>query len=690
MKAGDNETGRTPSRPSGDEATGSTWLAAGERAAALDVWRVYDRHFQAINEDVLQFCRKHPELGPLTASLGRQEIEEQNAAIHDWMRAVFADDWATHAAQLRGQAARHAQSGLSFIAWCELTGAFQRRLLPLLMRELGPTSPRLQPAIDVLLRFCDRSMAVLGDSYLSAKQSQLAASEESNVSIREESRQIVEANRLKSEFLANMSHELRTPLNAIIGFAELMHDGVVDPNSIQHREFLNHILLSGRHLLQLINDVLDLAKVESGRLEFHPELADLNSLVEEVQTVLRTTAASKGVRLEAQVGPGLDALLVDPARLKQVLYNYLSNALKFTPQGGTVSLRATAEEGDRFRVEVEDTGIGIRSTDLGRLFVEFQQLDNPLTKQHAGTGLGLALTRRLVEAQGGSVGVRTRFGEGSCFYAVLPRTTASTRPLPMQPPTAAAGAPTVLVVEDNPRDTELIVKALADAGYGVELAASGGQAIEAARRRRFDAITLDLLLPDMSGIEALRQVRRAGLNADTPVVVVTVSADRQVMAGFAVQDVLPKPLDSLALIAALQRTGVGPEAPGTVLVLDDDSRALELMAASLRQLGYRAECASSGQEALDRARDQLPLAMIVDLLMPGMNGFEFLERFRELPGSRHVPVIVWTIKDLSSAERATLRMSSQAVVPKNGSAALMDELSSFLPARAPTPRDKGP
>jgi CheY-like chemotaxis protein len=191
-------------------------------------------------------------------------------------------------------------------------------------------------------------------------------------------------------------------------------------------------------------------------------------------------------------------------------------------------------------------------------------------------------------------------------------------------------------------------------------------------------------------------VRRSGLNAETPVIVVTVSAERKVMAGFAVQDVLPKPLDSSALITALEHSGVTPEAGGTVLVLDDDSRALDLMAASLGNLGYRATCSTDGHEALEHARKQMPLAVIVDLLMPGMNGFEFLERFRELPQSRHVPVIVWTIKDLSASERATLRMSSQAVVPKSGSAALMEELSSFLPARpatgttpAPTPTSVG-
>jgi len=236
-----------------------------------------------------------------------------------------------------------------------------------------------------------------------------------------QNRRIQEANRLKSEFLANMSHELRTPLNAIIGFAELLHDGAVDPSTPQHREFLGDILSSGRHLLQLINDVLDLAKGEAGKLEFRPEEVALDQLVREVSAVLKTVAASKRIRLEVEIDPAITAAFLDPARFKQVIYNYLSNALKFTPDGGRVMLRISPEQPDHFRVEVIDTGIGIAPDQHERLFVEFQQLDVGAAKRHQGTGLGLALTRRLVEAQGGSVGVSSRSGEGSTFHAVLPR-----------------------------------------------------------------------------------------------------------------------------------------------------------------------------------------------------------------------------------------------------------------------------
>ncbi len=233
-------------------------------------------------------------------------------------------------------------------------------------------------------------------------------------------RAIVEANRMKSEFLANMSHELRTPLNAIIGFAELMHKGKVGPVSPDHKEYLGDILTSSKHLLQLINDVLDLAKVESGKVEFRPEEVDLPKLVGEVRDILRGLAAGKRIRVETQLDPSVGLATIDPARTKQVLYNYLSNAIKFTPDDGQVTIRVTLVGTDEFRLEVQDTGIGIAEEDLGRLFMEFQQLDTSTAKRFQGTGLGLALTKRIVEAQGGTVGVESAVGRGSTFSATLP------------------------------------------------------------------------------------------------------------------------------------------------------------------------------------------------------------------------------------------------------------------------------
>jgi signal transduction histidine kinase len=252
-----------------------------------------------------------------------------------------------------------------------------------------------------------------------------------------ENRQILEANRIKSQFLANMSHELRTPLNAVIGFADLLQSGAVDADAERRRVFLGHIGTSGRHLLRLINDLLDLSKVESGRFEFFPEPVDLAPLVKDVTDTLSPASQAKHITVAAQIDPALNGLMLDPARMKQVLYNYLSNAIKFTADRGHVTLRARPEGAQRFRIEVEDTGIGIAADDLPRLFTEFQQLDAGLNKRHQGTGLGLALTRRLVEAQGGSVGVRSEPGVGSVFHLVLDR---APKPQPVAEAPAASPA----------------------------------------------------------------------------------------------------------------------------------------------------------------------------------------------------------------------------------------------------------
>jgi signal transduction histidine kinase len=247
--------------------------------------------------------------------------------------------------------------------------------------------------------------------------------EESNrrMELEDHNRRIQEANRLKSEFVANMSHELRTPLNSVIGFAELMASGKVGPVSAPHKEYLGDILTSSKHLLQLINDVLDLARVESGKIEIRAEPIEPAKLVAEVRDILRGLAAERHTKVDVEVDASLAEVELDPAKFKQVLYNYLSNAIKFTPEGGRVRVMVTPEGPTQIRIDVEDTGIGVRREDLHRLFVEFQQLDAGTAKKYAGTGLGLAVTKRIVEAQGGKVEVKSTVGVGSTFSAVLPR-----------------------------------------------------------------------------------------------------------------------------------------------------------------------------------------------------------------------------------------------------------------------------
>jgi protein-histidine pros-kinase len=378
-----------------------------------------------------------------------------------------------------------------------------------------------------------------------------------------------EASRLKTEFLANMSHELRTPLNAIIGFAELMHRGKVGPVSAEHEEYLGDILTSSKHLLHLINDVLDLAKIEAGKMEFRPEPVELTKLAREVCDIVRGLAASQRLQLETHVDPEVATVVVDPPRVKQILYNYLSNAIKFTPPGGRVTIRILPEGATLFRIDVEDTGVGIAADDMSKLFVEFQQLDASASKTYQGTGLGLALTKKLAEAHGGRVAVRSARGEGSTFSVILPR---------------------------------VMTTVPADDGSGP--------------------------------------------------VVGTPTGNR------------------------------------TILVVDDDPAALKIANLALREMGYRPVCSTDPEDALRTAEADPPGVVIVDLLMPGVDGFEFISRFRAMPGGRDVPIIVWTVKELDAAERRRLQPSITGLVSKNtgGSRALVEELQRLLPLDASAPK----
>jgi signal transduction histidine kinase/CheY-like chemotaxis protein len=502
----------------------------------------------------------------------------------------------------------------------------------------------------------------------------------SNEQLIELNLQVQQANRLKSEFLANMSHELRTPLNGIIGFTELMHDGKVGQMSPTQQEYLNDILTSARHLLQLINDVLDLAKVESGKMEFHPEPVKLAVLVGEVRDVLRTLAAQKRVVIETELDPTLGLVTLDPSKLKQVLYNYLSNALKFSHDGGVVSLRVLAENAEEFRLEVEDRGMGIKPQDLERLFIEFEQLDGSAAKRHGGTGLGLALTKRFVEAQGGRVEVRSVPGAGSVFAAILPRHAKLALLQEAEPVGGSPGAPRILVVEDDQRDRTWIIQMLADAGYAVEAVATGADALARCSQVPYAAITLDVLLPDMPGQEVLRRIRGEGPNRETPVIIATVVADKGVAAGFRVHDVLTKPIAPDDLLGALARAQVARNDSRPILVVDDDPRARKLAEKALTDAGYRVRCAAGGEEGLEVAGEFAPAAVVLDLMMPGMDGFGFLKRFRATPAGRQTPVIVWTVKDLTREEDEMLRAATQALISKGeGAALLLAELAELAP-----------
>ncbi|MBZ5617400.1 MAG: response regulator [Acidobacteriia bacterium] len=369
-----------------------------------------------------------------------------------------------------------------------------------------------------------------------------------NLELEERNRRIEAASRMKTEFLANMSHELRSPLNGIIGFSELLYDGRLGTLPERPRELLGRIHASASHLLQLINGVLDLSKIETGHLEFRPERLLVSHLIREVTGILSGLAAEKMLRIETEIEAGVDAVTIDAGRFRQVLYNYLSNALKFTGERGRVVVRLKSEGATEFRLEVSDTGIGVSESDMGRLFVEFQQLNATTAKRYQGTGLGLALTKRIVEAQGGRVGVASRPGEGSTFFAVLPR-------VPLTAP-SRIGAAKILVIDDQNLDRVLIVHILQANGYLVEVAATCAEAYEKCRREQFDAITLDLVMPDAPGWETLARIRSSEKHRNTPVIVISVCDRADLEVPVAVEGFLTKPVRPEHLLGALKRVGV--------------------------------------------------------------------------------------------------------------------------------------
>ncbi|MEK8052370.1 ATP-binding protein [Ideonella sp. DXS22W] len=512
--------------------------------------------------------------------------------------------------------------------------------------------------------------------------------------LEQENREVHRAAQMKSRFLASMSHELRTPLNAVIGFADLLRGGSVPPDSPKHARFLGHIASSGRHLLQLINDVLDLSKVEAGKLVFAPEPLSPQELVRHVIELMQPEARRRGVQL--QLVPEVlrdDApaqVMLDAARLKQVLFNLLSNALKFTPGGGRVSVHLCGDVPGWWRLEVHDTGVGIAEADLPRLFVEFQQIEGQQGRAHEGTGLGLALTRRIVEAQGGQVGVRSRLGAGSVFHVRLP---CDTRGIGDTAVDGASAPLRLMAVEPDLATRTELHRVLGPQGWQVQGAANAATARALWRGDPVHAMTLGLALPDEPALSLLSDLRGGPPHWPTqgsvPVLGVSLPAEEgRGAALLGVADVLFKPLRPGELAGLTTRLrGLVPQAR-RVLVVDDDPLAQELLRTELEAAGLQVQAALDGNEALACLREGRADAMVLDLMLPGIDGFTLLDALQSLPLARDLPVFVWTAALLSEAEHALLARSATAIVAKGGgtvtswAAQLRRVLAQRLPAAA--------
>ena len=490
------------------------------------------------------------------------------------------------------------------------------------------------------------------------------------------------ASQAKSDFLASMSHELRTPLSAILGFSDLMRDEPRDGDTARVPvEWIEHVHRGGEHLLALINDVLDLAKVEAGRLDLSFEPIDLQTAVAESVNGLRPLAERKSLTVESNVAPV--TLVADRGRLRQIMYNLLSNAIKFTPAEGKITVAGSVTEG-RLHLSVSDTGVGIAAGDLGTVFEEFRQVGD-LAERQEGTGLGLALSRRLAEAHGGRIELESTVGVGSTFTVVLPLSPPHAvveRLRDLAPALAAAGTParaSVLVIEDDASAVRLLREYLEPVGYDVHIATDGEAGLTAARAEPPAAVLLDILLPGIDGWEVLRRMRDDPALRDVPVVILTVVDERDVGLALGAVDYLVKPVSRDALLACLARHVAPPLGDGRIKVMavDDDPAALALIRGVLEPEGFDVVVSDGGADALARASAVMPDVVVCDLMMPEVDGFDVVAGLKRDPRTAAVPILVYTAKDVTDEDKARLNGQIAGILVKgeDGRAALLSWLS---------------
>jgi signal transduction histidine kinase/CheY-like chemotaxis protein len=483
--------------------------------------------------------------------------------------------------------------------------------------------------------------------------------------------QAMEASRTKSSFLANMSHELRTPLNAIIGLTELLCDNAARFGTEKALEPLRRVLRAGRHLLNLINDILDLSKIEAGKMDLTLETVAIQPVVEEVLGTARPLAEQNKNQLTLECSPAIGSVYADNMRLRQVLLNLLSNACKFT-KAGTVRLGVTrVEEADQHWVDfaVSDTGIGMTEEQLGRLFQEFAQADASTTRQFGGTGLGLAISRRLCRLMGGDVTVTSEPGKGSTFTMRLPAQAAT--PTPSVETSAAGPAPaashgardTILLIDDDATARELIATYLVGNGFAVESASNGVDGLKKARELKPVAITLDILMPDIDGWTVLAALKGDPELTDIPVVIVTIVDEQRRGIALGAVGYLTKPIDRERLVEILSRHR-SADGPSEVLVVEDDEEHRHLVRAILGAQGWVVREAANGRLALDALAAKLPDILLLDLMMPEMDGFQLVATLQANPEWRDIPVVVVTALDLTAEDRQRLDGGVKQVLSK--------------------------
>ncbi|MCI0458416.1 MAG: response regulator, partial [Gemmataceae bacterium] len=512
-----------------------------------------------------------------------------------------------------------------------------------------------------------------------------------------------EASRVKDTFLAKMSHELRTPLNAVKGYTELLIEGAEDEGYAEIVPDLRKIHTAGIHLLDLVNEVLDLAKLAAGEMKLDVREFDLAALVESVRTLAGPLAKTRGNKLVCEVPGDLGFVRGDQTRVRQVLLNLLSNACKFT-DNGTITLRASREpggEGEQVVFRVSDTGIGMTPVQLARLGERFYQVDPSNKNQRGGTGLGMAITKEFTTLMGGAFEVASEVGKGTTFTVRLPAEARSQEAAPARPRTAPVAANgtaadgrrhTVLVIDDDPNVRELVERFLSKEGLKVRTASDGEEGLRLAKELRPAAITLDVMMPGVDGWAILAALKTDATTADIPVIMLTILENQQRGYALGAADYLTKPVDWPRLASVLRKLGLAAGS-GPVLVVEDDPASRELVCRLLAREGRTAVAAENGRVALDRLAEGLrPALILLDLMMPEVDGFQFLEEFRKRPEYGVVPIVVVTAKDLTADDRRRLNGSVTQILGKRALSQeqLLEQLRLYVrphvaaPAAAPS------
>ncbi|MGK2859269.1 MAG: response regulator [Thermoanaerobaculia bacterium] len=480
--------------------------------------------------------------------------------------------------------------------------------------------------------------------------------------------------REKSQFLANMSHELRTPLNAIIGFSDILRARLAGRLNEKELKFVENIHSSGEHLLGLVNDILDLSKIEAGRMEMNTERFSIDTAIDGVTSLMRGISTRRNITLDVVIERPLPELVADAVKIKQVLYNLLSNAVKFSPDGAAVTIRAFSMPAsasplgeESLAVTVIDRGIGIDPANHAIVFREFQQVDAGASRQFEGTGLGLALVRKFVEMHRGRITLESALGRGSTFTVILPVTLTESPPA-----SATAPAPVeqgdvrqrILVIEDEEPAFAAIATALGATEFAATWARSGEEGLELARSLRPSAILLDIVLPGLGGWDVLRALKDDVTTRDIPVAIVSMVDDRELGLALGVDAYLTKPVEDEAILDTLRRLVGGGAGRREVLLIDDDPAFHELIDAQLEPGGYRVRHARSGVEGLKMIAERPPVLVILDLMMDEMDGFEVAVRMRRDPISMSIPILVVTAADVDETTRERLRGKIGAIVEK--------------------------